>query len=246
MKNLLIVSSIFFLIYGYYTSRTSIVIYSGTYDQTFSYTVKGKSSGYFDKKETLPMLIMLHGKQDQPIEFYHKLIRSKKMPYRIILIESPIVDFGVVGWWKYDRDIPDNAETLHKVINKLKQIYPTKGKPMIIGYRDGGDIAYYLAANRPLDYSLIFPIGGYITKERMKKERDRLDEQDYVKIFAYHATKDPVVNIKAAEVAVINLRKLNFDIELVDIEGHLDVIFDTENSEFVTQLSLRAEDAGLE
>jgi hypothetical protein len=226
----------------YYTSLSTIVINSDKKEMKFSYKLAGKGINLWEQSDSYPLVIVLPGKSHSASEFYEKLFKSQAVPYRFILLDCPYVVKGLYGWWTERDEIMTNGNNLQLVIEQLRIKFQSKNKPILLGYEDGADMVYYLATNFGTDYSLAFPIGGDLDLDFMTKNRNRLDNQKYVLIYSFQSQENSNLALKIAEQTVINIRRKNFDIDLIDYPDALDSIFSSNKSDFLSEFNLRIED----
>ena len=125
-------------------------------DTTFSYLIK--YSGNAGNHDNLPMLVALHGNGDTTNNFYEHALDEFSVPARIILLEGPI-SHGSGSAWPWTRDeLTRYGNAISEVTDLLAVKYPTKGKPVLLGFSGGGMMAYYQALRHGDTYSYIFPV----------------------------------------------------------------------------------------
>ena len=224
--------------YKYYTLPKKITIESMGAKHSFSYSIAGAGSKFYELGQEHPLIVLLHDKEHSPEDLYNKLVGKIKDKYRFLLISSPYRNLKIFGWAKDEDEFSVSAENAQKAIQQMMLDIKTKGNPILVGYKEGADMVYYLATHFGKQYSFAFPIGGQIDSKLLTVERDRLDEGKYVKIFAYHGREDKKL-LKMAEETVINIRRKNYDIDLMDFDGPLDNIFRGENADLNSEIMIR-------
>lgn len=180
---------------------------------SFRYIVKypGREKGL----APLPMLIALHGDGDNVDNFYQTALDMLTASVRIVLIEGPIAhECGMV--WPYSADqFMKYGEAFGEAVDRLVEIYPTIGEPILLGFSGGGTMAYYQSVKQGHRYAYIFPISGLLMTEQLGDGTIRTN----AKVFAYHGKTDQVVPFSAGKKAVNILKKKGVNISFTKFEG---------------------------
>jgi phospholipase/carboxylesterase len=94
---------------------------------------------------------------------------------------------------------------------------PTKGRPIVTGFSQGGLIAYTLALHHDDVVGHAFPLAGWLPPplEPLYKR----DDLRYPAIRSMHGTDDPVIPIGPTRELVARLRARGFDVELHEFAG---------------------------
>jgi len=138
-------------------------IKSVTYDY-YDY-VKGETPS----PEELPLIIALHGDGDTPQKFFNTMWSDKGSlvrisAARIIILKGPYPMHGFTRggarWPWQANEISLYGDAISDIAAKLAIQYPTKGKPILVGYSGGAVMAYYLAARHSDMFSTIIPLAG--------------------------------------------------------------------------------------
>jgi phospholipase/carboxylesterase len=175
--------------------------------------------------DTLPMIVAIHGRGDDPRNFGH-LFDNFDAPARLILPRGLAAsDDG--GWlWFTERarttevdalarGIANAADQLAPAITELASTRPTLGKPIVTGFSQGGMIAFAIAVAHPDAIGLALPIGGSLPPPLVPARKPASAPP----IVAFHGTDDAAVPYPPTQAAVAELAKLGFDVELRTYPG---------------------------
>lgn len=165
-----------------------------TNDVSFGYIVK--YSGNSGRSDLLPMLVALHGNGDKAKNFYNTALDQLNVPARIILLKGPL-SYGGGGAWPWTAaDFNKYGKAISEAIELLVHKYPTKGKPILLGFSTGGMMAYYQAVKHGDVYSYIFPVSGQLSKELLGDE----SSSPGAEVFAFHGKNDNVISISGGKM----------------------------------------------
>ena len=189
-------------------------------------------AGGAKETDTLPMIVTIHGLGDDPENFV-TLFAEFPEPARIVAVRG--VDETEGGGWSWfprrarDPDVEALAEGIKASAEKiatatqvLVEKYPTKGKPIVTGFSQGGMLSFTLAAHHPAVYSASVPVGGWLPPPLWITEKGA----GLPKIVALHGTDDAAVIYEPTKASVDNLKTLGYDAELKSYEGVGHVITD--------------------
>lgn len=192
-------------------------------DVTFSYIVKYPAG--VDKKAVLPMLVALHGNGDKPKNFYESALDAYTQPVRIVVLQGPI-SFGWGKAWPWQAEsLTRYGDALHDVIVSLANKYPTQGKPALLGFSGGGQMAYYQAVTHGGDYSYIFPISGRLSTADLATTQLPDQRRSKVKVHAFHGKKDSVVGFSKGQEAVKILKERGVRVVFTEFDGDHQGVF---------------------
>ncbi len=184
-----------------------------TDDISFSYVVK--YAGNADSSDELPMLVALHGNGDKPGHFYETAMDQFQIPSRIILLEGPISFAGGKAWPWTASDLSKYGKAISEAVDGLSVKYPTRKKPILLGYSGGGTMAYYQALKHGNSYSYIYPISGKLNKDLLENDT----ANPGAPVFAYHGKSDSVVSVNGGRNAKKLLRKYGVTIKYKEFDG---------------------------
>ncbi len=220
MKKYLVIIAVIVLVNWWFTDPTIDVN-----DLSFSYIVK--YSGNANEDDMLPMVVALHGNGDTTQNFYETALDKINAPARIILLEGPMPHSKGSAWpWSAD-DFMLYGKAINDAIESLTFKFPTKQKPILLGFSGGGMMAYYQAIKHGNSYSYIFPVSGRLSKELLGDGSISLG----AKVFAFHGKSDGVVSINGGRNAVNILKKNGAFANFVEFDGGHHGIFNQMKSE---------------
>jgi phospholipase/carboxylesterase len=175
---------------------------------------------------SLPLIIAVHGLGDTPANF-KRILGDINFQARIIIPRAPIkwhVGFAwfttriASGQWDaLSKGIESAAELVSKLIIHIAKKVPTKGKPALWGFSQGGMISFAVAVNHPKIVGLSIPIGGMLPQQLWPKTKK--PQIAYPPIRALHGEADDLVPIKLCRDTVERLKALGFDAELQSYPG---------------------------
>ena len=179
--------------------------------------------------ETLPLVILIHGLGDRPRPDWLEVIDFDNRKLRMILPQAPTPYGDGFAWFEYrfrDQDpdalaqgISEASERLARMLNVLQKQRPTKGRPVVCGFSQGGMLSFALALRHPELVRYAVPISGMLPRGLWP---ERLPKGKLVPVHALHGTADTVVAFDADQKLVAHLRQLGYPAELSVFEdvGH--------------------------
>lgn len=190
-------------------------IQTSSNDINVNYRVKYTESA--SRGDTLPMLVALHGNGDTMENFYASALNEYSVPVRIILIEGPIASPGAMAHaWPWNADTFElYSEAINEAIELLAIKYPTKQKPILLGFSGGGMMAYYQAIKFGSSYSYVFPISGRLSQDMLGDDLANIGAD----VIAFHGKSDGVVSINGAKVAIGILKEKGASVHLTEFDG---------------------------
>jgi phospholipase/carboxylesterase len=167
---------------------------------------------------TSPLIVAIHGRGDTPQNFAD-VFAGFPGKAQIALPQAPIA-FGP-GWSWFDgppassedalaANIGAQEEKLWKGIAEL-----AKGRKVIVmGFSQGGMLAYVLAARHPDQISASFPIAGAAPSKLLPREGSKSTP-----VLAMHGTTDAVIEIAHGRSAVAGFKKAGWNAQLREYPG---------------------------
>lgn len=179
--------------------------------------------------ERLPLIVLLHGRGGKP------QIPSGSfpddIPIRFFIPQAPDPLGEGYTWlatWTESgqtqlltRSLSARADELAPAISAFTQLRPTRGKPIVVGFSQGGILSFTLSIRHPQLFTAAFPIAGWLPPALMP---DRLTPGvRYPSIHAQHGTADTIVPLAKGRETFRQLRTLGVDIHLTEIPrvGHI-------------------------
>jgi phospholipase/carboxylesterase len=178
-------------------------------------------TGEAERDATLPMIVAIHGLGDTPDNFAN-LFAGFDRPARVIFPRA--LDAHEEGGWSWfpirarDPDIhalaegiASAADKLAPAIAKLREDRPTRGKPIVTGFSQGGMLTFMLAVEHAdlLDHAIA--IGGWLPPPRWPKGKPPADAPTIV---ALHGDIDKAVAFGPTRDAVDDLKSKGWSAEL--------------------------------
>jgi len=172
----------------------------------------------------LPLVVVVHGLGGRA---HAGWLRRLNVPARLVMPEAPIPYGRGFSWFEYRvrdddpdalaRGITSAAAQLGRAIETLARERPTRGKPIVTGFSQGGMLSYALALSRPQLLSLAAPISGLLPPPLWPTERGGGARAPPIR--ALHGDADTMVPIDAARALVERLRALGYDATLGEHQG---------------------------
>ena len=168
----------------------------------------------------LPMVVAVHGLGSSPEEFL-SLFDGFELPVRVIAPRAP--DAWQVGTSWYPIDDPAQAviavrrraDALAALMTTLQKQRPTRGRPIITGFSQGGVLSFALAAYHPQRLTAALPIAGML---RSSMPAFRKAPAGF-RLIALHGRDDERIAYRAAEETVARLTKVGTRASLEGFAG---------------------------
>lgn len=169
--------------------------------------------------DTLPLIVAIHGLGDRPASF-GGVFAGWSTPARIALLRG--FDAWGDGWsWFPYRDGDDAfnaagirgaAERVAPAIAAIARDRPTRGRPIVTGFSQGGMLSFAVAATHPELVVAAFPMSGYLPPSLTPAARR--DAASLPWLVALHGGADPRVPVQSARSSVAALKRLGYRAEL--------------------------------
>lgn len=167
----------------------------------------------------LPLIIALHGRGDRP-EHFITLFERLPGAARVIAPAAPLPQGDGYSWFSVrvregkpevlDPEVDQAATQVAALIAEILRTRPTRGRPIVTGFSQGGILSFTLASRHPEVVGLAIPIGGWLPPSLLPA-----DGRGVPPILALHGAQDRVVPYGATRVAVDALRARGVKIDLV-------------------------------
>lgn len=174
---------------------------------------------------SLPMIIVIHGLGDRPGPHWLDLVQLEH-PARLIMPEAPTPYFDGYSWFPFRargadpaelaRGIAAAAEQLASALEALQRHRPTRGRPIVTGFSQGGMLSFALALRHPERLELALPISGLLPEPLWPAGPAKTRTPP---ILALHGTADELVPFPPTERLVAQLRAHGYDATLVPYAG---------------------------
>jgi len=178
----------------------------------------------------LPLIIALHGRGDTAGDFA-SLFHDFKARARVAVLRPPHVWGTGQAWfleaYAHAQNRPRTAAELmalaDRVVATAEAIaakHPTRGRPVVMGFSQGGMLAWAVAIARPRAISASFPVAGFLFAEILEKAR--VDAAAIPPIVAFHGDADPLVPVEEDRrgVRALEKRGVHADLRIYPGLGH--------------------------
>ena len=174
--------------------------------------------------DRLPMVIAMHGLGDNAADFA-RVFDGFEGPARIVVLQAPTRYGSGYSWFPTRKDassvsvhaqgIVDAAELIAADTTALVAARPTRGKPIVTGFSQGGMLSFTLALRHPELYERAVPLAGWLPEALWPTSRPA----GGIPIVALHGDADAMLPIGPTRDGVAHLKKLGFDVELRAFPG---------------------------
>jgi phospholipase/carboxylesterase len=155
-------------------------------------------TGGATKADRLPVIVALHGYGGAPEEITH-LFDTFSGKARVIAPRGTERAHAGWGWFPADRasyEIPDRvAAAADRVIAAIATAPAGCGKPIVIGFSQGGMLSWAVAARAPERIAAAIPLAGLLPSPLWPKKTASPPP-----VFVYHGDADPVVPLDEDEM----------------------------------------------
>jgi phospholipase/carboxylesterase len=170
----------------------------------------------------LPLIIALHGRGDTA-EAFASLFRGLTVPARVAILRPPHAWNGGQAWFMealaHVNNRPAIAAELLQLADRvvatadaIRGARRTRGRPIVIGFSQGGMLTWAVAVAHPRAIGAAFPIAGFLFPEMLGKTR--VDARAMPPIVAFHGDADPLVPVEEDRKGVQALAKHGVHAEL--------------------------------
>lgn len=174
--------------------------------------------------EVLPMIVAIHGMGDRP-ENFASLLEDLPFKARVILPRAPSTYSRGYSWYvvRWKAKTPESRadsilaglDQLVGFVSELRRTKPTRGKPVVLGFSQGGVLSFQAALRYPDVFALAMPLAGRIPRA-LFPETPCLTSPP---IRALHGRDDHLFPVPDTEAAVAQLRSLGCDVTLQIYDG---------------------------
>jgi phospholipase/carboxylesterase len=182
-------------------------------------------TGGADRDEPLPMVVAIHGRGDRP-ESFAGVLSSVDFKARVIVPRglTPLQD-GYT-WLPAEAPLAGEvagqgllraADALAATLARLSAERPTRGKPLVTGFSQGGALSFALAVYHPEVVGAAFPLGGWVPLS-IRPDASRAGSST-PRIAALHGEDDMRVPLGPTREAVAALSALGVKASLQTYPG---------------------------
>ncbi len=191
--------------------------------------------------DALPMIIALHGLGDDARGF-SRVFDGFEGPARVIVLQAPTRHGGGWSWFETRRasgSVTVNAEGLSAAaaliaadVRALVAARPTRGRPVVTGFSQGGMLSFTLAVQHGALFSRAVPVAGWLPEALWPESRPAAAAP----IIALHGDRDDVLPIGPTRASVARLAELGLKVELREFTGVRHTISADERRELFASL----------
>ena len=174
--------------------------------------------------EVLPLVVAVHGLGDRPENFVG-LFDGWKYKARVILPAGP-TPWGKGHAWMTVRTA--EAERIHELaqqtlasadriallLKDLRATRPTKGKPVVTGFSQGGMLSYTLAAHHGTHIQAAVPVSGFLPRPLYRDSGATM-----APVRALHGEADDILSVQLAQDTIQHLKDSGGDATLTTYPG---------------------------
>ncbi len=173
--------------------------------------------------EPAPLIVALHGLGDTP-ESFVGIFDGFPADARVVAPHS--ASRYSRGWaWFPPRgpppsddsasDIAAEADVVADFVDRVARARPTVGKPILMGFSQGGALTFAVGVRHPGSIGAAFPVGGWLPHALWPSTLPK----DAPPIVAFHGTVDARVPLSGTRLAAARLAALGFAMDLREFDG---------------------------
>jgi phospholipase/carboxylesterase len=180
----------------------------------------------YPEDAALPMVVFLHGRGDRP-PIPEGPFLGLDLPVRVILPRGPDRFGKGYAWMPVSaqpgeskalvRTLKNSGDRVAQALVELRRRHPTKGRPILVGFSQGGMIAFHVATHHPKAASEVFPLAGWLPPSLWPAGPKDGAEQPPIR--AMHGTEDDVLRVDRTRHMVRRLREKGFAVELEEFDA---------------------------
>jgi len=174
-----------------------------------------------DRSQALPWVVLIHGMGDAPSLDWLELV-AVDVPVRVIMPQAPYPHGTGYSWFTYNIDgenppqqladgITSAMQRIEQVIDSVPLHRKCVGRPIAMGFSQGGMLSYALAVQAAPRVRFAVPIAGFLPEPLWPTA----PTSNAPTIRALHGTADTVVPIAGARALTERLTQLGYDAQLV-------------------------------
>lgn len=185
-------------------------------------------TGGAEATDELPMLVAIHGLGDSPKNF-SSLFTGLPIKARCIFPRGPLPFRDGFSWFPIrvgaggpaldegGEAMARSADAVARLAERIANEKRTRGKPVVMGFSQGGLLSFAVAARHPEKITAAFPVAGWLPPSLRPGRAPAPAARPPV--VALHGAADSLVPLALARDAVAALDEAGFDAELKSHEG---------------------------
>lgn len=173
----------------------------------------------------LPTVIALHGRGSDA-ERFAGFVRRLAPRAKIISLQAPTAMDPGFTWLRLRVAEPDQARLTADIRSALQGLRPRLaelrrepggcGRPLLLGYSQGGVLTLALAAEGLDGVAAFVDLSGALPRGYPIPERKG---EASAPVFSFHARQDPLVPVEATRIALRALEQAGVPVTAVELEG---------------------------
>jgi phospholipase/carboxylesterase len=173
----------------------------------------------------LPLIVGLHFYASSP-QLATRYFGDLDFPARLLLVEGPVrLNLGF-SWFSDKETVTSSSDAaalrvtaadLARFLTEARQTWPTRGKPIVIGASQGGDLAYVLAVDHPEVLAAALPIAAELPRQLWPKPP--VKKGHWPAIYVFHGSDDPILPVDSARRTVAHLNEVGIKTDLNEYVG---------------------------
>lgn len=174
----------------------------------------------------LPMVVFLHGRGDAPTPPDGPLF-DLETPVRLILPRGPERHGDGYAWAPVSArpgESPELVSALQRRSQRLveamvewRRRHPTRGRPIVTGFSQGGMLTMMLAMHHPESISYGFPMAGWLPPSLEPRAYDPY--APHAPVVALHGGADEVLSAARTRAMVQRLSRLGYPMSFEEYDG---------------------------
>lgn len=167
----------------------------------------------------LPLVIALHGLGDSP-EGILELFSGFPGPVRVVAPRAPDAHAVGTSWYPIDDRkraagvASERAALLARWIDHVRAARPTRGRPIVTGFSQGGVLSFCLAAYHPERLGAAIPIAGLLPDPTRAVRK-----APTLRVTALHGEADPRIPFAQGLAAVERLKRAGTPATMIPYPG---------------------------
>jgi phospholipase/carboxylesterase len=171
------------------------------------------------------MVVLLHGLGDRP-EAFQRLLDGWDPQTRVITLQPPLTHGDGWAWFppippgpEGAGPIGDAADRVAVTLGELTRRFPTRGRPIVVGFSQGAAVAFALVARHPDRVAGAVPIAGWLPPALLPAALPSGANGAGPMVLSIHGDVDDRVPILLGIQAVSGLQRAGADAHLAPFPG---------------------------